>query len=188
MLRIAVKILLVASISLFTGCITLSTDQGIMGQGSATPLELARFFKSRNPKISDQRILYFAKTYVGEAAAEGVDSDVAFVQMCLETNWLRFGGQVSASQNNFCGLGALDGGAKGAFFYDIKTGVRAHIQHLKAYASKDSLRLQRVDPRFGYVKRGSAPTISGLTRKWASDPLYDKKLAELLLQLGNYVD
>ncbi len=171
---------------LMTGCEYFSVETKIMSKGQSTPAQLGRFLKSRNKNVTTKSVNFIAKAYVTEAYKEGVNSDIAFVQMCLETNWLRFGGQVSIEQNNFCGLGALDGGAKGASFPSVRTGVRAHIQHLKAYASYSRLRQQCVDPRFNYVKRGSAPTVQGLTKKWASDPKYDKKIVKLLKELSTY--
>lgn len=180
------RFVFIAVMILMTGCEYFSVEKKIMSKGQSTPAELARFFKSRNKNIAPKSLNFIAKAYVTEAYKEGVNSDIAFVQMCLETNWLRFGGQVSIKQNNFCGLGALDGGAKGASFPSVRTGVRAHIQHLKAYASYSDLRQHCVDPRFKYVKRGSAKTIDGLTKRWASDPRYDKKLAKLLKELSTY--
>ncbi len=41
---------------------------------------------------------------------EGVRAEVVFAQVCLETGYLSFGGQVSAEQCNFSGLGATDDG------------------------------------------------------------------------------
>jgi hypothetical protein len=43
---------------------------------------------------------------------------------------------VKPSQNNFAGLGATGGGARGESFKDISTGVRAHIEHLKMYSGE----------------------------------------------------
>ena len=49
-----------------------------------------------------------------------------------------------------------------ASFPDARTGVRAQIQHLKAYASKDALKRACIDPRFALVSRGSAPYVEWL--------------------------
>ncbi|MCA1951165.1 MAG: hypothetical protein LDL24_11375, partial [Treponema sp.] len=59
----------------------------------------------------------------------------------------------------------------------------AHIQHLKAYGSTEGLRQPLVDPRFKYVRRGSAPTIHDLAGRWASDRAYGTKLEDLLNRL-----
>lgn len=107
----------------------------------------------------------FCQIYIEECAAEGVKAEVAFAQAMKETGFLRFGGQVSITQYNFAGLGATDGGAAGASFPNVRTGVRAQIQHLKAYASTDALKNPCVDPRFNIVKRGTAPYVEWLGQK-----------------------
>ncbi|KYC36955.1 hypothetical protein WA1_45730 [Scytonema hofmannii PCC 7110] len=104
--------------------------------------------------------------------------------MCLETGFLRFHGDVQPSQNNFCGLGAIGGGVKGASFPDIQTGIKAHIQHLKAYASTESVKYSKiVDPRFSLVERGIAPLATNLSGRWARDPEYGTKILALTKRL-----
>jgi hypothetical protein len=105
--------------------------------------------------------------------------------MCLETGFLAFGNDVDPRQNNFCGLGATGGGVVGASFPDSRTGVRAHVQHLKAYASTEPLVRPVVDPRFNMVARGVAPTITDLAGRWAVDPEYGVKILSLLRRLYN---
>ena len=62
--------------------------------------------------------------------------DIAFFQMMLETGNLKFGGDVSSTQNNFAGLGATGKHVPGESFPDIETGVKAHLQHLLLYAGE----------------------------------------------------
>jgi hypothetical protein len=164
----------------------------IMGKGTATKEKLARFLVSNNAKVD----LAFARSlsgfYIEEAAAEGVNHDVAFAQMCLETGFLRYGNLVTPEMNNFCGLGSTgarlpDGQLeRGAVFPNPRIGVRAHIQHLKAYASKEPLNRELVDPRYHYVRLGIAPTIYELTGRWAMDMSYGKKIAAILKQLHEF--
>jgi hypothetical protein len=99
--------------------------------------------------------------------------------MCHETHYLRFDGDVRRSQNNFAGIGATGGGAPGNSFPDERTGIRAQIQHLKAYASTKRLKRPLVDPRFWRVLRGSAPYVENLTGQWAADPYYDTKIIKI---------
>lgn len=155
----------------------------IMGEGDVNQARLAGFLKKANPSLDRQECRNIAQIYIEEARAEGVNSDVAFCQMCLETNFLKYGGAVEADQRNFSGLGATGGGAGGATFYTVRSGIRAHIQHLKAYASKESLNHQRLDPRFHLVRRGSAPYVRDLTGTWATDPQYGDKILSLLKRL-----
>jgi hypothetical protein len=120
---------------------------------------------------------------VEEAAAEGVNHDVAFAQMCLETGFLRFGGLVTVDMNNFCGLGSIGPGQPGERFPSPRIGVRAHIQHLKVYATGEPLNRELVDPRYRYVRPGSSPSIKGLAGTWAADKLYADKITSLLERL-----
>ena len=108
----------------------------------------------------------FASIVYDEAVAEGVSPELVFVQDMQETGWLQFGGDVSVSQYNFSGIGAVGGGAKGASFPDVRTGIRAQAQHLRAYADSSvttaSLANTVVDPRFTYVRKGAAPVVEYL--------------------------
>ncbi len=156
----------------------------IMGNGLMDSDELVSYFMDNNPDADEQRVALLAGLYISECAFEGVNSDVAFIQMCLETGFLRFTGLVSADMNNFCGLGSVGPGQPGHSFADERTGVRAHVQHLKAYGSSDPLNGELVDPRFHYVTpRGKSPDILGLAGTWAADRLYGDKLLDLLERL-----
>ncbi len=155
----------------------------IMASGQKTVDQLAEYLLYFNPDIDATTAYLMAGYYVDESENEGVNHDIAFCQMCLETGFLRFGGIVHPSQNNFCGLGAVNSSTPGERFPTRRMGVIAHIQHLKAYASKQPLRGQLVDRRFKWVKRGSAPTVDGLAGKWAADREYSLKIKSLLYRL-----
>ncbi len=167
----------------------------LMGRGTRNAGELAEFFAAQggtNPRaiVPDheriERALRLAPLYVEECLIEGVNWDVAFVQMCLETGYLGFGGLVLPEMNNFCGLGAIGPEQPGLSFPDERTGVRAHVQHLKAYGSAEPLKQECVDPRYKYVQpKGKAPDVFGLAGTWASDREYGVKLASLLERLRN---
>ncbi|HAN45379.1 MAG TPA: cell wall hydrolase, partial [Cyanobacteria bacterium UBA8156] len=62
-------------------------------------------------------------------------------------------------------------------------GVRAHIQHLKAYATTAPLVQPLVNPRFQFVSRGVAPLVGQLAGRWAVDPLYGDKILALVRRL-----
>jgi hypothetical protein len=134
---------------------------------------------AKNPAPGRQGWTEIWEAYRDACAVEGVSQTVALVQMLHETAWLRFGGTVQASQHNFAGLGTVDKATPGLSFPDVRTGALAHVQHLKAYASTAPLASLSVDPRFRYVKRGSAPTLRALTGRWAADPAYGDKLVAL---------
>ncbi len=159
----------------------------ICDRGLKTADELVSFFISSNPDADVNKVIRLAKLYVSEADEEGVNSDAAFVQMCLETGFLRFGGLVTEDMNNFCGLGAINESQRGLVFETEQLGVRAHIQHLHAYGCTSVLKNDLVDPRYKYViPRGKAPTIFELAGTWASDKQYGNKLNDLLIRLSYF--
>lgn len=158
----------------------------ILGQGLLSSEHLAAFLIESNPSLSTVRASELALLYIEEARIEGVNSDIAFSQMCLETGYLRFGGLVTPDMNNFCGLGAIGPEQPGERFPNPRTGVRAHIQHLKGYASAEPLKRPLADPRYKWVKYGTAPTIHDLAGRWAADKEYGNKIYRILERLYEY--
>jgi hypothetical protein len=158
----------------------------IMGNGAISPEAMSAFLLAANPMAEKEYVEDLAFIYVEESAAEGINHDTAFAQMCLETGFLSFTGLVSPEQNNFCGLGAIGPGQSGEKFPDPRTGVRAHIQHLKAYATDTPLKQELVDPRYHFVRFGSSPEIRGLSGTWAVDDLYADKIANILERLYSF--
>jgi hypothetical protein len=152
----------------------------IMGVGHTTATHLSEFLGANHPEA----LVEFPKLseiYVEEAKAEGVNHDLAFAQMCLETRFLTFGGAILPEFNNFASLG--DRQAEWAKFTNLRLGIRAHIQQLKAYASNDLLVQECVAPRFELVKRGVAPTLRQLNGRWSADGQYTIKIAAILRRL-----
>ena len=161
----------------------------LMDQGQLTAEELAAYFLSRNSEEDPEHILQFAQYYIDEASLEGINSDVAFAQMCLETGFLRFGGLVQPEFHNYCGLGAMDAEHPGEVFETEELGVRAHIQHLQAYATKEETQLngELIDPRYNWVhKTKYIETIYELAGNWATDPQYGQKLEANLVNMENF--
>lgn len=107
----------------------------------------------------------FCQIVYDEAVKEGVKPEIVFGQAMKETGYLQFGGAVKIEQFNFAGLGATGGSVAGAQFSNVAEGIRAQVQHLKAYASKDALTQETIDPRFNLVTRGSAPYVEWLGQK-----------------------
>ena len=159
----------------------------IMGKAQATAGQMASYLKKKNPSVA-QSVLDMIPLYISEGEAEGVRGDIAFAQSCLETGNFTFSGSaVTLPQNNFCGLGVTQRGKTGLSFDTPQLGIRAQIQHLKAYASTDKLRNALADPRFRYVKRGCAPYAEWLGQKenpqgkgWAAGEKYGEKILSIL--------
>lgn len=128
----------------------------------------------------------FAQIFYEEATAEGVRAEVAFTQCMKETGFLKYGGDVLPNQYNFAGIGAT-GAVHGASFSNVRMGVRAQIQHLKAYGSISPLTNPCVDPRFNLVKRGSAQYVEWLGIKenpngygWAASKNYGHDIVSMV--------
>ena len=168
-----------------------STAEGsltaIMGKPAVTADQMKAYLKKKNPSVP-QSVLDMLPLYLSEGEAEGVRGDIALAQSCLETGNFTFSGSaVILSQNNFCGLGVTQRGKTGLSFDTPQLGIRAQIQHLKAYASTDKLRNALIDPRFRYVKRGCAPYAEWLGQKenpqgkgWAAGEKYGEKILSIL--------
>ena len=154
----------------------------IMGRGSTSEVQLIMFLKGINEGVVSQ-YTDLAKIYREEATTEGINHDLAFCQMLVETNFLAFNNGLDPSHNNFGGLGVPQGDLDSASFPSTRIGVRAHIQHLKAYASQEPLVLRSVDPRFSYVRRGVAPRIDQLSGRWSADMHYGQKILALVRRL-----
>ena len=159
----------------------------IMGKPAVTADQMKSYLKKKNPSVP-QSVLDMIPLYISEGEAEGVRGDIAFAQSCLETGNFTFSGSaVTLSQNNFCGLGVTQRGKTGLSFESPQLGIRAQIQHLKAYASTDKLRNEKIDPRFRYVTRGCAPYVEWLGQKenpqgkgWAAGAKYGEKILSIL--------
>ncbi|APQ98916.1 mannosyl-glycoendo-beta-N-acetylglucosaminidase family protein [Clostridium botulinum] len=166
-----------------------SSTTPIMGQPQLTQEQALNYFKTRNSEKSDQATKEFISIVWQEANLEGIRADVVFIQVMKETNFLKFTGDVKECQNNFAGIGATGGGVPGAYFKDTRTGVRAVVQHLKAYCSTEGLKNPCVDPRFTYVQRGISPYVEWLgigenpnypDKGWAADNNYGKSIVEMM--------
>lgn len=159
----------------------------IMGDATATAEQMKAYLKAKNPGVA-QSVLDMVPLYLSEGKAEGVRGDIAFAQSCLETGNFTFSGSaVTLSQNNFCGMGVTANGMKGNSFDTPQLGIRAQVQHLKAYASTDALKNACIDPRFKYVTRGCAEYAEWLGQKenparkgWAAGAGYGEKILSIL--------
>ena len=149
----------------------------IMSSAYSTYLDAAdHFTKTVGPKgfpsavYTDRgasNIIDFCKILYEEAQSEGVSPEVLYAQVMKETGYLKFGNLVQPNQCNFGGLGATGPGNPGYTFGSVREGLRAQVQHLKAYGSTEPLINPCIDARFKYVSRGCAPRTVDLNGKWA---------------------
>lgn len=176
----------------------------IMGTSQTTVAQMVRYYNANangydkfNAKYKNKydgclakggasTINQFAQIFYEEATAEGVRAEVAFTQCMKETGFLKYGGDVLPNQYNFAGIGAT-GAVHGASFSNVRMGVRAQVQHLKAYGSVSPLTNPCVDPRFNLVKRGSAQYVEWLGIKenpngygWATSKSYGHDIVNMV--------
>jgi hypothetical protein len=152
----------------------------IMEQGILTKQEMVDFLLIINPSLNEGLVDELIDTYIKEAAIEGVNHDIAFAQLCYHTAYLSFDKTfVKQSTYNYCGLASLYTPNTAHRFANREEGVRAHIQHLKGYATREPLKGPAADPRYRIlIERnilGTAPTLKDLSNKWAG-PDYAYKL------------
>ncbi len=197
---LAAAALVVVALTVLLGSARPAAAQGgctpVLGQATTTPAQLAGWFDSakRQPKL-DLSVLELATVFVEEGAREGVRGDIAFAQAVVETGYFGFSASVPPELHNYSGLGATGGGVKGAAFPDARTGVRAQVQHLRAYAdpslrSAADLKAPLVDPRFRFLVPNSKTVPcweqfgSGV---WAADPTgYGPRVLSLHLRIAAF--
>ena len=159
-----------------TETFVMKNEEGLSyveGVSNVTGKQLATYFEQKGgvypaeilAKGGAPDLETFCEFYIEEAKTENIRADVAFAQAMKETGFLRFGGDVSVEQFNFSGLGATGGGVPGNVFVDVQTGIRAQIQHLKAYATEAPLVGECVDLRYDYVQKATAPYVEWLGQK-----------------------
>lgn len=167
----------------------------IMGTSDIAVSQMVNYFKENCGEYPSEilgnggapDIESFCQIYYEEAEKEGVRAEVAFAQTMKETGWLQYGGDAAIEQYNFAGIGTTGGGVPGNSFADVRTGVRAQIQHLKAYATEDDLKEECVDMRYDYVLKGCAPYVEWLGQNenpggygWATGENYGYDIVEMI--------
>lgn len=159
------------------------TEFSIMGASKVDAETIFKFIRRHNAGFD----IEIARAFLDIGATYGIRGDVAVCQAIVETGWFKFadGTAVRPDQHNYCGLGVTRRGMRGATFDCVSDGVRAHLQHLFAYASIDPIPAGEplLDPRFKMVTRGVATTWFELSNRWAMNPNYGKQIMDLYAQL-----
>jgi Mannosyl-glycoprotein endo-beta-N-acetylglucosaminidase len=162
----------------------------VMGQSDLGADQIAGFFWAHQPPGSpcltvsvEELTAYFA----WHGNLENVRGDIAFAQALVETGWFRYGGRVQCGDNNYAGMSGS--------FPDAETGVRAQIQHLRAYAdpsatscSQPPLHTPCVDPTFNFVNpKGKAPNWNDMGNgNWAEASDYAGKVLTVYNEMRAY--
>jgi hypothetical protein len=158
----------------------------IMGKGLTSKEQLSEFVQAntKNKEVADQ-FKDLPKLYIEEASIEAINHDIAFSQMCLETNFLAFSDDLQPTQNNF-GRILKVGSSESDTFPSARIGVRAHIQQLKAYAAGPDQIVQK-PPVSALVYRlpsgGIARFVEQLNNRWSANPQYANNILNLVRRL-----
>lgn len=166
-------------------------NKKIFGQAMVSEEQCVAHLLKHNPtpkiSVSPKALVSY---YYTEALHEGIRPDVAFAQALKETGYFRYGGTVKPEQNNYCGLGTTNSKTKGAFFASARLGVRAHIQHLLAYATTKRPKLAIVDPRYQTIRelygKRTFSSWTDLNGRWAiPGKTYGQSILQVFQQIAN---
>jgi len=143
--------------------------------------QLVKIFEDRNSsKVEWARRI--APIYIQYGILFDIRADIAWAQMCHETGFLEYTGDVSPDQNNFCGMGATGGGVPGNSFATEELGIIAQYAHLAWYYYPDHINQYCnaiYDPRhFGsyHYKYTGDTTLGFLNGNWAPGATYTDKI------------
>jgi hypothetical protein len=178
-------------LSVWQGISGGAAGTAILGRPALTGDELVRWFDAsgRHARVTVP-FADLASYYVDEGAAEGVRGDIAFAQSILETGGFSFPdrGMVRSTDNNFAGIGACDSCKTGHHFPDARTGVRAQVQWLRAYADRTTTNARLAHPPADccfdtFFLRGKVTTWGGLTGTWATASGYGDRILDLYREM-----
>jgi hypothetical protein len=158
----------------------------ISGQGSLSKPVIISYIRHRNPNVSTRTVENIINTYFWAAGRESINPDLPIAQMCRTTNFLSNG--IIMQTHNYAGF-TLTPEWPG-FFYGMKHGIIAHIQHLKGYASNArpcDLSEPLADPRWNMLDniRGTIHTLEYLSKKWALyNPIaYENDIKDIIYEM-----
>ncbi|MCL2441866.1 MAG: glucosaminidase domain-containing protein [Treponema sp.] len=134
----------------------------LLGPGSLNVNDIITYIRTQNPVI-DQNTIRLIELYISEALIENINYDIAIAQMLYSTNFLR--NQQRVLTHNYAGFSQTS--EWNGIFSNMNEGVRAHIQHLKGYSSREPLKTALVAPRYNLI---ASSGYMGLIRDF--DDLY----------------
>jgi len=161
---------------------TAVPSRNIEAAGSLNQEDVVAYIRSQNPVLRNRDIEPVVQAYFKEAAIEGINHDIAIAQMLHATNF--FKNRQRTASYNYAGFINTPGWS--GSFKTMEEGVRAHIQHLKGYASRSPLSSPKVDPRYDLLEklgyRGNVKTFDQLYKAWTQNPVNYKKNIEAKLE------
>ena len=172
----------------------IDNNTSLIGISPASKEQLLSIF-SRRGSNKIERASRLADLYIMYGTVFNIRADIAWAQMAHETGFLKFGGIVPESANNFAGIGATgQRNSDGSYKYDVfaseERGVIAHYAHLAWYVYPDHLNNgycnSSYDPRHfgsGHNYRGS--TLGVLNGTWAVGSTYTNKIIQFANEIYN---
>jgi len=159
----------------------VSNETSVIGYIDLTVDDLVKIFEDRNSTKVDwaRRI---APIYIEYGKLFNMRTDIAWAQMCHETGFLEYTGDVKPDQNNFVGIGAVGGGVPGDSFATEELGIIAHYAHLAWYYYPTHVNeycSKQYDPRhFGdsHIRYTGDTTLGFLNGRWAPGSTYTDKI------------
>jgi len=171
----------VSEVQAFPTIHSLGRSRNVEGAGSLNRRGVVEYIKTQNNTFRESEIERIVDTYFAEAAFENINHDIVIAQMLHATNFLKNSQRVNG--HNYAGLLELpnwDGR-----FENMTTGIRAHIQHVKGYASTTMNRQQIVNPRHYLLVNlkylGTVRTFDQLYERWTASPASYKTNIERIL-------
>jgi len=161
--------------------ITVSNSTIVVGYKEVTSEQLVSLFTSRD-SAKTEKATRLAALYIKYGKLFNIRADIAWAQMCHETDFLEYTGDVKPEQNNFCGMGAVSTGVPGDSFATEELGVIAHFAHLAWYYYPDHVNeycSNQYDPRHfenKHYRYTGDTTLDFLNGRWAPGATYTDKI------------
>ncbi len=148
----------------------ITENTSFIGTVDVSADRMVAMFARYNPsKVDKARRL--ANFYVQYGRYFNLRADLAWAQMCHETNFLKYTGTAREEWNNFSGLGVTGPPDVGARFATEELGVIAHFAHLAWYYYPGPINQytnQQYDPRyFSWSPYNGDTSLRRLNGSWA---------------------
>ncbi|MDR0475468.1 MAG: hypothetical protein LBH43_17575 [Treponema sp.] len=158
-----------------------ASPRSIMGRGSVSQESVIAYARNKNPSLSRSDIAIINEYF---READGVNVDLAIAQMLYASDC--FKNQTRIRNNNFAGFSSAQPG--NGTFPNMNTGVKAHIQHLKAYAKETLKSSEIVDPRYSlaFAHGFHGMKFEDLYSRWTASPgNYEENIEAILVGIGS---
>lgn len=168
----------------------VTSDVKIISNSQVTTKQAKNWAKSKG---ATQTFIALADLYFEYCSDHGdVNPAIAYVQAAKETNYGNFGGLLTESYHNPCGLKIAAGSSdtdKGSHekFNNWDEGIQAHLDHLALYAGADGYpKNDSYDQRQFKTIKGKVTTVNSLGGNWALSSTYGEEVNKLYKDLLSY--